>query len=248
MTEHLLLIGVVVAISFLIKAVVGFGGPLLAIPVLAPVLGIEHAVVALSLANLAANLWLFWEHRAAAAETWGLLARLVTAGAGGTVAGTWLLTRLDGRWLSLAVAVMVFAYIAVALARPHFRLSEESGLRLSWPVGMIGGIVHGATANSGPVFVTFFHGLALTRSAFVFGLTSLFFTLSSIQIGTLAVLGAFSGERLVEAAWAVVPVLAVSPIGSAIARRLDPRVFARIVLALLGVVAARLAYTVLAGL
>lgn len=234
-----------VALSFLVKAVVGFGGPLLAIPVLAPVLGTEHAVVAISLANLVANVLLVWEHRAGASGTWGVLFRLVGAGAAGTVGGTWLLTRLDGRILALGVAVMVFAYIVVTITMPDFRISPTTGLHLSWPVGMIGGIVHGATANGGPVFVTFFHSLALTRRSFVFALTSVFFTLSSIQVGTLAVLGAFTGERMVEAAWAILPVLVVGPIGSIIGRRLDQRMFGRVVLAFLGVVAVRLAFSAL---
>ncbi len=244
MHPDLLLILAAVSFAFLVKGVAGFGGPLLAVPIIAPTLGVEHAVVVVSIGNLISNLMMLWEHRTGFEDTRSLLVRLLSAGAAGTVLGTWLLTRLDNRPLALALATLVLAYIVISLRRPDFRIEPERGLRLAWPIGAVGGLVHGATGNSGPVFGTFLHSLGLARSSFVFALTVPFLVFGSIQIVAFFGLGAFTPDRTVQALWAVVPVLIVIPIGTRIARRLDQRAFGRIVLALLAFVAIRLVLSV----
>ena len=244
LNSDLFLILAAVAFGFLVKGVAGFGGPLLAVPIIASTLGVEHAVVVVSVGNLISNLMMLWEHRTGFADTRALLVRLLAAGAAGTVVGTMLLTRLDNRPLALAVAALVLGYIAVSIARPDFRMDSAQGLKLAWPIGAFGGLVHGATGSSAPVFGTFLHSLRLARSSFVFALTSPFLIFGSIQVVTLFVLGAFTPERTTQALWAILPVLVAIPVGSRIARRLNQRAFERIVMALLAFVAIRLLLSV----
>lgn len=221
------------AFTFLVKSVVGFGGPLLAIPMLAPFIGVEHAVVAVSLGNIVANLMLLWANRDAAGTTMPLLVRVVSAGIIGVAGGTYLLTVLDDRILSIALAISVFLYIVLALARPDVRLSRDRGLRIAAPVGVVGGFMHGATGNSGMVFGTYLHALDLPRREFVFAVTIPFLAFGTVQVFTLAGLGGFDGARLVQALFAILPVLVVTPLGSRIGDRLKTQTFSRLVLALL---------------
>jgi uncharacterized membrane protein YfcA len=243
MNHELVLILAAMSFAFLVKGIAGFGGPLLAIPILAPSLGVEHAVVAVALGNVVSNLMMVWEYRVGWNDTRQILVRLLAAGAAGTVLGTWLLTRLDNRPLALSVAAMVIAYVLISIRKPDFRIEPAQGLRLAWPVGAVGGLVHGATANSGPVFGTFVHSLGLARSSFVFAVTIPFLVFGSIQVATLFGLGAFEGDRLSQSLLAILPVLVVIPLGTRIARRLDQRTFGRIVLGLLVVAAARMVLT-----
>lgn len=221
------------AFTFLVKSVVGFGGPLLAIPMLAPFIGVEHAVVAVSLGNIVANLMLLWANRDAAGTTMPILVRVVSAGIIGVAGGTYLLTVLDDRILSIALAISVFLYIVLALARPDVRLSRDRGLRVAAPVGVVGGFMHGATGNSGMVFGTYLHALDLPRREFVFAVTIPFLAFGTVQVFTLAGLGGFDGARLVQALFAILPVLVVTPLGSRIGDRLKTQTFSRLVLALL---------------
>ncbi len=230
---ELVLVLVVVSFSFWVKAVAGFGGPLIAIPLLAPFLGVEGAVVAVVLANLVANVMMLWTNRHAASPNRRLLVRVIGAGALGTVAGTIALTRLDDRILSVTLAVTVVIYIVASLARPEFKVSRDVGMKLSAPVGIVGGVLQGATGNSGTVFGSFYHSLDLPRDEFVFALTVTFLTFGSLQIVTLAQLGRFSGDPLERALIAIVPVLLVIPLGEAFSRRLDAKIFGRLVLGLL---------------
>jgi hypothetical protein len=244
LNSDLVLILAVVSFAFLIKGIAGFGGPLLAVPILAPTMGVEHAVVVISLGNLISNLMMLWEHRTGFDDIRSIVVRLVSAGAAGAVVGTWLLTRLDNRLLALVVATLVLSYIVIALRRPNFRIDYERGRRWAWPVGAFGGLVHGATGNSGPIFGTYLHSMGLGRASFVFAATVPFLVFGSIQILTLVGLGAFDQGRTTQALWAILPIFIVIPIGTRIARRLSPIAFGRVVLGLLALAAVRLALSV----
>ena len=240
MPSDLVVILVVTAVSFFVKAITGFGGPLLAIPVLAPLLGVEHAVVALSLANLTSNALLIWQNREGAETARPFLVRILSAGALSAVLGAFLLVWLDDRILYGVLAVSVFAYVALAFAKPDLRIRRETGIRLAAPVGLIGGFFHGATANSGTVFGTFLHSLGLSRPEFVFAITTVFFVLSSLQVGTLASLGAFGDDRWIQSLVAILPIFVVTPLGIRVAGRLNARTFGRVVLVMLAVAGVRL--------
>lgn len=221
------------AFSFWIKGITGFGGPLLAVPMLAPFLGVEHTVVVVSLGNIVSNAMLLWSNRHAATTHRRLLTRLLLAGAVGTIVGTVLLTRLDDAVLSLVLAASVFLYVVVSLARPEATLTPRQGLMLAVPAGAVGGLMHGALGNSGVVFGSFYHSLKWPRDEFVFALTVTFLGFGLLQTGTLLQLGSFAGERLGQALLATIPVVVVTPLGEAVARGLNPAVFSRAVLALL---------------
>jgi uncharacterized protein len=240
MTEHLPLILVAVAAGFLLKSIAGFGGPLFAVPILAPTLGVEHAVVAVSFANIIANVLMLWEYKTEAPESKPLLTRLLAGGVIGTAVGTWLLTWVDDRPISLAVGILVLAYIATALRMPELHIPRGKGLIAAIPVGLVGGVVHGATGNSGQIFGTFIHALGLPRRAYVWALTVVFFSFGTVQTITLFGLGSFDRERVIEAVWAIIPVLVVIPLGTRIAAKLKSTTFRKVVLVALALAGLRL--------
>jgi uncharacterized membrane protein YfcA len=240
----LILILVVMSFAFFMKAITGFGGPLLAVPLLAPFLGVEHAVVATAIGNIVSNVLLLWQNREGSLGTKRLLVRMLVPGAVAAVLGAILLTSLPDDLLLAMLGVTVLVYILVALRRPDLHLSQEKGMRVAVPVGTVGGFMHGATGNSGAVFGTFLHSLRLPRSEFVFAVTNVFLILSLAQVATLVIRGSFTGERTVQSLIAVVPVLVVTPFGVRVSRKLDATVFGRVVLAMLAIAGIRL---VLAG-
>lgn len=240
MSGELILILVVMFFSFWVKAIAGFGGPLLAVPLLTPFIGIEAAVVVMSLANAVANIMLLWSNRRSAHGIWPLFGRVAVTAAVGVVVGTILLTRLDDAILSVFLAVTVLLYIGVALSRPEFHLAEARGLKAAWIVGTVGGLVHGSTGNSGTIFGSFYHSLRMPRDQYVFIITLTFLALGSLQIGTLFNLGSFTDDLTQQALLAIIPVVVATPLGERVSRRLDAKVFGRVVLALLAVAAVSL--------
>ena len=245
MDGELLLIAAAAAFGFFVKAIAGFGGPLLAIPILAPMIGVEHAIVALSLGNLTSNAMLLWEHRAGRSGAARLLVPMLSAGAVGTLVGTRLLTVLDERWLAIAVATTVFLYVGRAVWGMRVTLSPERANSLRIPVGIVGGVMHGATGNSGPVFGTFLDALDLPRSGFVFTVSVPFMVLSSVQTAGLVGLGSFTAGRTVQALLTIIPIVAATFLGALVGRRIPASRFRTIVLVMLAFAGVRLLWSAL---
>lgn len=240
MSHELVVVLATVAVAYWVKAVTGMGGPLLAIPIIAASTSVEQAVVVVSFANLLANGYLVWENRAAAGGIRWFLIPLLTAGTLGTIFGSWLLTELDDRILSLALAVLVIAYIVRFLTSPAFELAPALGRRFAVPIGLAGGVMTGGTGSGGPLFATYLHALRLDRSAFIFSISVLFEILGPIQMVVLASLGSYTAPLVRQGLLALIPVVLVTPFGVALSRRLPQRAFELAVLALLAFSAVRL--------
>lgn len=224
-------IALAVGLGSFSKSVTGMGLPLVSIPVIASFLGVETAVVVLAAPTFVTNLWMLWEHRTAADQTRELPVLLVT-GATGTVAGTVILRAADPRWLAIALATIIFAYLALRLAHPDLALPPSLTRRLSPGVGLAAGLAQGATGISGPVVSTYLHAFRLPPRAFLFSTNALFQVFATVQIVAYTVTGLYRG-RVVHTMLAMVPIVIVFPIGLAVARRMDVKRFDRLILGLL---------------
>jgi uncharacterized membrane protein YfcA len=245
MTTEALLVILVISVAYLTKGVTGMGGPLLAVPYIASITSVEYAVVVLSLGNLVSNGWLLWEHRSGARGTGFVMVPFLIVGTAATIAGTWLLTEVDDRILSVLVAVVIVAYIWRFLADPHFALERAAAGRMAAPMGLVGGGLLGATGTAGPLMATYLHAIRMGRSSFVYMMSLTFQVFGLIQLVTLVVLGAFTAERTEQAIWAIVPVTIMTAIGIRLGRRLNQRAIEFVVLGLLAFAAVRLVLSAL---
>ena len=215
------------------------GLPLVSIPVIAGFLGVETAVVIMALPTVITNVWMLWEHRAAARQTRELPVLLAT-GAVGVVLGTLVLRVADPRWLALALAALIFGYLALRLAHPTLALPASLTRRLSPAMGVAAGVAQGATGISGPVVSTYLHAFGLPPRAYLFATNSMFQVFAMVQIVVFTVAGLYRG-RVAHTLLAMVPILIVFPMGLILARRLDARIFNRAIMVLLFVSGAKLA-------
>jgi len=244
MTEFALVL-LVIAIAYTVKGVSGMGGPLLAVPFIASLTSVEHAVVVLSLANMVSNGWLLWEHRAGAKGTGFVMIPFLGVGTLAVIAGTWLLTEIDDRILSVVIAVVIAAYIWRYFADPAFGLEKKTARRIAAPMGLLGGGLLGATGTAGPLIMTYLHSVRMSRASFIHMMSLTFTVFGLIQLTTLVVLGSFTPERTTQAVWAILPVAVVTAVGIRIGRLINQKTFERVVLALLGFAAVRLLWSAL---
>ncbi len=243
---ELALVLLAVGVAFFVKGLTGIGGPLFAVPVLAPSMGVESAVAVITIPTLVANIWLLWQHHAAAGSVRRYLAPLLIAGTIGIVLGVFLLVSIDDRWLSLAVALIDIVYIIWYLSNPSFQLAERAAQRLSAPVGFVTGILQGATGISAPVLATYLHSLKLPRTSFIIAVTIPFTVLGAVQIASLAAVGAYDNDLLLAGAIAIIPAMLALPLGSRVGEQVSQQTFQILVLVLLGATAARLLWSVFA--
>jgi uncharacterized membrane protein YfcA len=223
------------------KGITGFGLPMVAVPLLSALVGVERAVVVMVLPTFVSNGWLLWEHRNRAWAAWQQhLPLFLAAGVIGTVAGTTLLTVLSDRVLALILAAWLGLYLLMQVSRPGIEVPQRSRKGLSLGVGLTAGLAQGSMGVPGPVVATWFHALRLEPATYVFAVCAVFFLTSAVQIFSLANLGLWSGERLTEGLLALVPSVLGVPLGIKLARRIDPAKFNWFVLGILTLTEIRL--------
>jgi uncharacterized membrane protein YfcA len=227
----LVVIVIAIAVGAFIKGATGGGLPQVAIPVMAPFLGVEHAVVLMAIPGVVSNAWLLRTHRAEARHTRDLPS-LVGTSIVGAVIGTVALKSLDGRALSAALVVVIVAYIVIVLVHPGFHLPGRLTRVTSPPVGLVAGGLQGSTGISGPLLTTYLHGYQLPPRAYVFSLAVLFCVGAVVQTVTLAAVGLYTGARFIESLLTLIPIALFLPAGSWAAKRLSPTTFQRVTLVL----------------
>lgn len=233
------------AVGGFVKGLTGTGLPMLAIPVMTLFLGVERAVIIMSIPGIISNVWLVAEHSSAARQSRDLPV-LIGTGLVGTVVGTMLLTTLDGRWLSLGLAALIVTYVVLRLRRPHLTLSPSTSKWLSPPTGLASGGLQGATGVSGPLISTYLHSFGMSPPAYIFSVSVLFGLFSAAQVVTLVALGSYSSTLLVLSALAIIPVAAMLPLGSRLAKNMPAYYFSHIIVVTLLVAAAALVWQALA--
>lgn len=215
-----------------VKSVTGMGYPVLAVPLIALVLGVEDAVVLVALPNLGANLYLAWESRDVRGESRDL-GRLVGFGIVGAVVGTVALVHLPEEPLLIVLALAIGVFVVNFFRRPDLALDPRTATRWAPAVGSVAGLLQGSIGVSGPVVATWVHGYRQPPRVFVHTVTVIFGVTGAAQIVVLALQGQFTADRLIAAGVAAVPVAVVTPLGVRLRDRLAGPTFERVVLAVL---------------
>lgn len=244
--ESIIVIIIALSVGSIGKAITGFGLPLIAIPVMASFIGVETSVVIMVIPGVLSNLWQLWEHRAHGAAIDGLGAMLVACVLG-VAAGTWSLSWLDDRVLSLIMAAWIAIYLANLLYKGGLRIPRRMARILSPTVVLVTGVVQGATGASGPIFVTYLHALRLRAGVQVYIVSVIFLAFALSQLVAVAGFGLLTTERLWQSLLALIPIGLTMPIGFRIARVINRRMFDACVVVLLAATCFKLAWNGLAG-
>lgn len=216
-----------------VKSVTGMGYPVLAVPLIALVLGVEDAVVIVAAPNLAANTLLCLHARTGRGEARDL-PRILTFGVLGAAVGTFVLVRFPDEPLVIALVVTIALFLYNAIRAPDLHVPPAVAHRWSPAVGGVAGVMQGAVGVSGPIVAAWIHSYRLSREAYVFSVTAIFGLTGGAQLLLLVAAGEFTAERTLVAVLAFIPVLAMIPLGTRLRGRLDGRGFE---LAVLGVIA-----------
>ena len=231
-TTELIVVGVASALAMLAKSATGLGYPLIALPILAAVTGVETAVVVVTIPNAVANLLVGWRTRHARSESRDVFVLSVTS-AVGAAAGTFVLVSAPERPLLIVLATAVLLFVVRSMWFGDIEVPPDVARRAAPPVGLVSGVMQGAVGVSGPIIGSWLYAYRLPREAYIFSLSVLFLLAGAAQISTLASINAYSTDRLIAAAIGLGPVLAVLPVGEYLRTRLSGSQFDRAVLALL---------------
>ena len=251
MTEHLsaqatlVIVFALMAGSF-VKGITGMGLPLVAIPVMASFLGVEHAVVIMVIPSIVINGCLVWRHRDCAKQV-PEMPRLLLAGCFGVPLGAWFLYAASDRVVSTVLAAWIGVYLLLRLIHPSFNLSLRSRFRLAPVTGFCAGAFRASTGIAGPVIGTYSHALRLEPRAYVYAVTTPFMVMALAHFIALVSFRVYTPSLLLESLLALVPAVLGIPLGTSLAGKIKRQVFDKIILILLFVMGLKLLYNVWLG-
>ncbi|MBD3677791.1 MAG: sulfite exporter TauE/SafE family protein [Rhodobacteraceae bacterium] len=242
MIWDILLASFALAVGGILKGATGAGAPVLAIPILAIIFDVPHAVALMVVPNLFSNISQIRQYRHERITplfTWGFAG----GGAFGAFVGTWMLATLRPELLMLLVAFAVLSYIGFRLLKPDWGLPYPLAEKLATPVGAIGGMLQGASGLSAPASITFLNAARLERGQFIITISIFFTAMSLVQIPFLWLWGVLTPQLFGLGVLALIPLMGAMPLGAMVGRMVSPVVFDRIILALLGGISIKLIAT-----
>lgn len=237
-------VAICLAAGGVLKGATGAGAPILAVPAMAAFFDVRFGIIVMLVPNLVTNAMQAWRFRRHLPEA-GLLVPMLAGGMTGILLGTYALRSLDTDTLSLLVAVSVFGYVALRIARPHWTLAMTRAKRFAFPAGALAGLLQGATGISAPVSITFLNAIQLGREGFIAAISTFFVTFTFVQ--AIAIWWndlVRPGEIWIGLA-ALLPVTLAMPAGAWLGRRLPASTLDRVILAILVVLAAKLVFDAL---
>jgi uncharacterized membrane protein YfcA len=227
---QLVLICVIVAGAAAVKGTIGFGFPLIGIPLLSAIIGPRAAVPMIAVPTLLSNFIMVSRGTTSRAAVHLVLA--IAGLAVGTLIGAAVFKALDPRWLSVLIGAVTLAYVAATAFHLTALVPEAVGRRAAPVVGLAAGLMGGATGIFAPLLASYLHLMHMAKRDFVFWLTMMFFVSNIAQVVSYAHLGLYAGGVLTLALITCVPMAIGTWSGLALQDRINPETFGRIVLGL----------------
>lgn len=224
----------------------GMGLPLVSIPVLASFIGVEQAVLTMIIPSVVLNFYPAYTHRAGSGEV-PELTRLLIGALPGALVGAAVLALASPRFLETSLAVWIFAYLAIRLARPNFGLTDRFRRRYSPAVGAVAGALQASTGISAPIIAPYVNALKLRPEAYVYAVCICFGTFAAAHLCVVTVAGLLTRDMVLQGLAAIVPAIIFIPVGVRARRLISPRAFDLGIRLMLAVMGARLLYAAWTG-
>jgi uncharacterized membrane protein YfcA len=225
------LVMLIVVFATAVKAALGFGFPLIAVPLATLLVGPRTAVLLIAIPVVITNLAILLRGGGTGADLrrfGGMLLAVVL----GTVVSSPFLGRLDPELLTLVVGGTAVIFVALSFwdLVPDIPARVE---RYAGPaVGLFAGVVGGLTGIFAPPLAAYIHSLRVGKRVFVFWLTASFMLGGLTQAVSYYRLGLYDLRMVLYASAACLPALLGTRLGLWVQDRLPGEIFRRLVLLL----------------
>jgi uncharacterized membrane protein YfcA len=219
-------IGATFVAAGFVKGVVGMGLPTVAMGVLSVVMAPAAAAAMLVVPSLVTNVW-----QLVAGPAFGAIARrlatMMVAAFAGTLLGIGVITGASAGLAGAALGAVLVLYGVLGLAAPKFTVPRRAEPWLSPLVGLLTGLVTGATGVFVVPAVPYLNSLGFAKEELIQAL-GLSFTVSTLALATaLATRGQFQAGVAWTSGLAVLPALCGMYVGQRLRARMDPITFRR---------------------
>ena len=219
----------IVALASVAQTAVGFGTPLIAMPVLVPLLGIRTATPLSTVVGLLLSVLILLRLRQAfnvRAVAHLLLATLV-----GVPLGVALINWVDTAVLTTTLGILVLGYALYGLLAPTLPTLEHPGW--AYGFGAVAGVLAGALNSAAPAVAMYGSARRWSPDAFRTNLQGYFLVVNTAVLLLHGLEGNLTGVFWQNILWAIPGMLVGFGIGLWLAQRIDQAHFTRLVLLLL---------------
>jgi uncharacterized protein len=223
---------VLLAVGFagFVKGFVGFGFPLISVPIVALITDPRTAVIAISIPTILSNVVVLVQGKAPGPELRRALPFIVPLVASALL-GASLLPRLDPRLLAGIIGVVSVAFSLLSLVRVKLSLTPAQE-RVASPVcGVLCGVLGGATTIYGPLVAIYFQALRYDKWPFVYVISVIFLVGTLAQNVVFVTMQLYRPEMVLYGLAACVPMLLGVQLGIHVQRRVSLPIFQWAVLA-----------------
>lgn len=221
---ELICIALVFLMAGYVKGVIGMGLPTIAMAVLGLLLEPVQAAALLVIPSLVTNVWQFVDGGSKIPTIKRLWLMLLFV-----CIGTWLgidfLTSSRNFWPSIGLGTVLALYALVALFHPRFSMNRRLEVRASPFIGLLTGILTGATGVFVIPAVPFISSMNLSKDELIQAL-GLSFTVSTVALAVgLGTHASYSESDLMISLLAVVPAMLGMFVGQKTRNAIEPLMF-----------------------
>lgn len=172
------------------KGGIGFGVPLVSLPLLAIVIDVRTALALLTFPIVFSNGWQAWQGGAARAGRPRLRGLLIAMTLGCALGAT-AIVRLDERFFFLALGLIVLGFVVTSTVIPALRVPAGHQASVGAVAGFVAGVMGGLSTAFGPPVVMYLFALHLRHEVFVatigtiYSYASLLLVASYVAVGIL---------------------------------------------------------------
>jgi uncharacterized protein len=237
MNEPYILITLIIALAFFGESMFGFGGGLIAIPLLSIFMGVSDAVTLVLISQFCMGLLIFKVHKQV-----NMPAVLPIAGTLvlGTILGTVVLSMLNPDYLRLILAALIVTFLIKTYFFTSWEIGKKHRLVAGNLAGLVGGLFQGLTGTGGPVLTMYLSTVIKQKAELRASLIALFFITSIVRVGTSIPQGLFTPQLLKTAAIVLPFFLIAIAVGQRVQHKLSENFYRHMISALLFVSAVTL--------
>lgn len=224
-----LLVALSISLAFMGQAIFGFGGGLVAIPLLSLVIDVREAVLLSLIFQFLVGFAVIPVLKHVA---WKKIGYLLLGLAIFTALGTFFLAAVDRRLLEYVLVGYIFLFLGKEIFYPNFRLGSASPLA-GFLSGALGGIFQGMLGAGGPNIVIYLKEILPDREQFRASVLFAVVFGNTIRLVLSARFELFSDAVINHAAWSILPFALAIYLGVRYRYLISEQVYQRTVYCLL---------------
>lgn len=205
-----ILVALIIGAAFFGEAIFGFGGGLIAIPLLSLLIGVKDAVTLVLIFQLLMGLLIWKSHKHI---DWKHARPMAVSILVGTVIGTLLLSQASVFFLQLFLAAAILVFLAKMLWFNGFTLGKQANAVAATTTGLGGGLFQGLIGTGGPVLTMYLSVAIREKLSLRATLIFILFVTSAVRLGISIPSSLFTQELLVLALFALPVFLAAIVVG-----------------------------------